>query len=171
MKLHALAAAAALAALLSAAPTAFAGGDGSHTHAAAGQTQAGIPGRPGDPKKVNRTVRVVMDDRMRFEPERISVQRGDTVRFVLVNQGRLAHEMVLGSVAEMQAHAEQMRKHPGMAHAEPNQVSVDPGQTGELVWQFTQAGDADFACLLPGHFEAGMRGQVKVVDAAGSHKH
>ena len=51
---------------------------------------------------------------------------------------------------------------PGMEHEEPNQVAPDPGKTGTLVWQLTRAGTVDFACLQPGHFEAGMMGKVSV---------
>jgi uncharacterized cupredoxin-like copper-binding protein len=169
MKRHSLVPLAALAVLLATAPAAFAHGDA--THAASGHSHAGALGQPGDPKKVNRTVEVVMEDSMRFRPERITVQRGDTVRFVLANHGKLAHEMVLGTLAEMQAHAEEMRKSPGMPHTDPNQVSVDAGKTGDLVWQFTNAGSFDFACLLPGHFEAGMRGQVTVAESRNTHQH
>jgi len=49
-----------------------------------------------------------------------------------------------------------------MEHTDPNRLSVDPGKTGTLVWQFTRAGTFDFACLQPGHFEAGMRGKIAV---------
>lgn len=167
----ALTALAAVAALLAATPAAFAHDDQGHAMPAAGQGHAAALGRPGDAAEVTRTVKITMNDTMRFEPRRIAVKRGDTVRFVLVNKGRLAHEMVLGTRAELQDHAEQMRKHPGMEHDDPNQANVAAGKTGELVWQFTQAGRFDFACLLPGHFEAGMRGQIDVVAAASGHGH
>ncbi|MBI5920307.1 MAG: cupredoxin family protein [Betaproteobacteria bacterium] len=119
-------------------------------------------GMPGEPAKVARTVAVTMNDLMRFVPASITVKHGETIRFLVRNQGRIKHEMVLGTVAELKAHAEQMRKFPGMVHADPNQVSVDPGQTGELVWRFPKAGKIGFACLQPGHFEAGMKGSVTV---------
>lgn len=119
-------------------------------------------GKPGDAKKVSRTVEVTMSDDMRFAPSRLDVKRGETVRFVVMNAGRIKHEMVIGSMAELKEHAEMMRKMPGMEHAEDNQVSVEPGKRGELVWQFTKAGSVDFACLQPGHFEAGMVGKVLV---------
>ena len=167
----ALTALAAVAALLAATPAAFAHDDQGHAMPAAGQGHAAALGRPGDAAEVTRTVKITMNDTMRFEPRRIAVKRGDTVRFVLVNKGRLAHEMVLGTRAELQDHAEQMRKHPGMEHDDPNQANVAAGKTGELVWQFTQAGRFDFACLLPGHFEAGMRGQIDVVAAASGNGH
>lgn len=128
-----------------------------------GEESAGAAiGKPGDPAKVSRTIRVEMNDAMRFVPSTITVKHGDTVRFLVNNSGRIKHEMVLGSVAELREHAALMRKFPTMEHADPNQVAVEPGQTGELIWQFTRAGKVDFACLQPGHFEAGMKGKVAV---------
>ena len=123
---------------------------------------AALFGRPGDPAKVTRTVDVVLDDDMRFHPSSIDVRVGDTVRFVVRNAGKVRHEMVLGSLDELKEHAVQMRAHPGMAHSEPNQLNLKPGQRGSMVWQFTQPGQVDFACTEPGHLEAGMVGQVQV---------
>jgi uncharacterized cupredoxin-like copper-binding protein len=119
-------------------------------------------GKPGDPGMVTRSIQVEMNDTMRFKPANIKVKRGETIRFIVRNTGNVKHEMVLGTIKELKEHAELMRKFPGMEHADPNQVSVEPGMTGELVWQFTRAGTFDFACLVPGHFEAGMVGKVRV---------
>ena len=119
-------------------------------------------GRPGDPGKVTRSVEVEMSDAMRFKPASVRVKRGETIRFIVRNTGKLKHEMVLGTIKELKGHAELMRKFPEMEHADPNQVSVEPGKTGELLWQFTKAGTFDFACLVPGHFEAGMVGKIQV---------
>src|SRR3990172_3973440 len=125
-------------------------------------------GRPGDPGKVTRNVEVEMNDAMRFSPASIRVKRGETIRFIVRNTGKLKHEMVLGTIEELKEHAELMRKFPEMEHADPNQASVEPGKTGELIWQFTDAGTFDFACLQSGHFEAGMVGKVHVGRAAGT---
>ena len=119
-------------------------------------------GKPGDPGKVTRDVEVEMNDTMRFLPDSIRVKRGETIRFLVRNTGKVKHEMVLGTIKELKKHAELMRKFPEMEHADPNQVVVEPGKTGELIWQFTKAGTFDFACLVPGHFEAGMVGKVRV---------
>jgi len=119
-------------------------------------------GRPGDPTKVSRTVAIDMSDSMRFTPALISARKGETIRFALSNSGKVRHEMVLGSSRELKEHAALMRNFPGMEHADPNRRTVDPGKTGDLVWQFTRAGTFDFACLQPGHFEAGMRGRITV---------
>ncbi|MGE5246755.1 MAG: plastocyanin/azurin family copper-binding protein [Verrucomicrobiota bacterium] len=119
-------------------------------------------GRPGNPEDVNRSIEVEMSDSMRFRPDRIRVQRGDTVRFIVRNTGKLRHEMVLGTAEELKEHAATMRKHPDMEHSDPNQVRVEPGETGELIWEFNREGTFDFACLEPGHLEAGMVGEIVV---------
>lgn len=119
-------------------------------------------GEPGNAKRVSRTVQVLMSDDMRFAPAKVNVKRGETIKFVVKNAGQVKHEMVIGSAAELMRHAELMRKMPGMEHDEPNMVTLDPGKSAELVWQFTKAGTVDFACLQPGHFEAGMLGAVSV---------
>ena len=119
-------------------------------------------GNPGDPNKVSRTIQVRMSDDMKFTPARISATRGETIRFAVRNAGQIKHEMIIGSMAELKEHAELMRKMPGMEHDEPNQVTIEPGKTAELVWHFTKAGTVDFACLQPGHFDAGMIGAVSV---------
>jgi uncharacterized cupredoxin-like copper-binding protein len=126
------------------------------------QVEATPFGQQGDPKKVTRAIRVGMSDRMRFDPENIRVKKGETIRFVVANKGAVLHEMVLGTAQALTDHAQLMKKHPGMEHDEPSMVHVKPGATGDIVWQFTRAGEFQFACLIPGHFEAGMIGKVVV---------
>lgn len=119
-------------------------------------------GREGDPRKVSRTINVDMSDRMRFAPAQLRIKRGETVRFRVKNSGQVMHEMVLGTLEELKAHAELMKKHPGMEHDEPYMAHVAPGKTQTMVWQFTKAGEFHYGCLVPGHFEAGMIGKVVV---------
>ena len=119
-------------------------------------------GRAADPKRTSRTIRIEMSDAMRYSPAEITVRRGETVRFLLQNNGKLTHEFVLGTLPELQAHGELMQKFPDMEHDEPYMAHVAPGGTGELGWQFTRAGEFHYGCLLPGHFEAGMIGRVIV---------
>lgn len=128
----------------------------------ASQVEATPFGQEGDPKKVTRTIRVAMNDRMRFEPGHITVRKGETIRFTVANKGAVLHEMVLGTAQALKEHAELMKKHPGMEHDEPSMAHVKPRATGEIVWQFTKAGEFQFACLIPGHFEAGMVGSITV---------
>lgn len=152
----------ALAAALAAPLGAWAGPGHVDGHGAHGGSHASAAGQPGDPAKVSRTVEVQMDDTMRFTPSQVQVKAGETIRFMVVNKGKLPHEMVLGSMKELEEHAEMMRKMPDMKHAEANQVSLGPGQRGGIVWTFDTPGNVAFACLIPGHKEAGMVGQVAV---------
>ena len=131
---------------------------GGHGHA----SEETSYGKPGIAARVNRSIEVVMSDDMRFTPSNIQVKRGETVRFVVRNAGQVRHEFSLGTRQELEAHYEEMKKFPDMVHDEPNKVSVEPGQQGEVIWQFTRSGAVDFACLHVGHYEAGMKGQVKV---------
>lgn len=119
-------------------------------------------GREGKPHQVSRSVRIDMADNFRFTPAQVVVKRGETVRFIISNSGRQLHEMVLGTTQEIAAHAALMKKFPNMEHADANMAHVKPGAKGEILWQFTRAGSYQFACLLPGHFEAGMVGTVVV---------
>ena len=152
----------AVAALISFTSTvAFAAGkhDGGHGH-------GDEIGKPGIASKATRTVKVDMTDGMRFNPSSIEVKQGETVRFIVTNSGRLKHELVLGTEKELREHYEVMKKNPEMEHADPNMVTLAGGKTGEIVWQFTRAGKVDFACLQPGHYDAGMKGAVNVSKAA-----
>jgi len=119
-------------------------------------------GEPGKTAQAKRAVVVEMGDDMRFRPALARAKKGETLRIVADNRGKLAHELVLGTREELEEHAAMMREHPGMRHDEPNAVRVAPGAKGEIVWRFTQAGEVPFACLEPGHFEAGMAGKVVV---------
>lgn len=109
-----------------------------------------------------RTIRVSMNDQMRFVPDRIQIREGETVRLVVKNDGKLMHEFVIGTKKELDEHAALMKKFPNMEHDEPYMVHVAPGGTGEIVWTFNRAGDFDFGCLIAGHYEAGMVGKIKV---------
>ena len=119
-------------------------------------------GIAGDAKAVKRTVEFTMSDNMRFTPDRLEVKQGETVRIVVKNQGAVLHEFVLGTQAELDKHAALMIKFPNMEHDEPYMAHVPPGKTGEIVWTFNRSGDFDFACLIAGHYQAGMVGKVKV---------
>ena len=134
-----------------------------HAHGAkASEIRGTAVGVPGQNAAIGRTVKVDMTDGMRFNPSSINVKRGETVRFIVGNSGKLKHELVLGSIGDLKKHADMMRANPGMEHAEENMVVVEPGKSGELIWKFTALGKVDFACLQPGHFEAGMKGKVAV---------
>jgi len=122
-------------------------------------------GIAGDAKAVTRTVEIRMTDAMRFTPDRIELRQGDTVRFVVRNTGQLMHEFVIGTKKELDEHAVLMMKFPDMEHDEPYMAHVPPGRSGEIVWTFNRAGDFDFACLIAGHYQAGMVGRIHVAAA------
>jgi len=116
-----------------------------------------------DAKAARRTVVLTMSDRMRFTPDTMVVRQGETVKIVVRNEGAMLHEFVLGTKKELDEHAALMLKFPNMEHDEPYMAHVPPGKTGVIVWTFNRAGDFDFACLVAGHYQAGMVGRVKVV--------
>ncbi|MBD9668526.1 cupredoxin family protein [Variovorax sp. VRV01] len=153
---------AALTALAAAGASAAGNHAGGHGH---GDAEAAI-GQPGVAAKATRTINVDMTDGMRFTPADINVKQGETVRFVVKNSGQLKHELVLGTEKELKEHYEAMKKNPEMEHADPNMVTLAAGKSGEIVWQFTKAGKVDFACLQPGHYDAGMKGAVTVAKTA-----
>ncbi|WP_287877809.1 MULTISPECIES: cupredoxin family protein [Acidovorax] len=119
-------------------------------------------GKPGLTAKVRRTITIEMSDNMRYTPSNIQVKQGETVRFIVKNVGQVKHELSLGTEKELLEHLEQMKKFPDMEHDEPNKVTLQPGKQGDIIWQFTKAGSVNFACLMPGHYEAGMKGVVRV---------
>jgi uncharacterized cupredoxin-like copper-binding protein len=146
--------------------TALAHGDGEHAATARTYDASKVVdrafGREGNPKNVTRVVKLGMSDAFRFTPAEITVKRGETIKFIVHNDGKQLHEMVLGTPEELKQHAEVMKKFPDMQHTDPSMAHVKPGAHGEIVWQFTKAGEYQFACLLPGHYEAGMVGKVTV---------
>jgi len=119
-------------------------------------------GIAGDDKNAKRSIAVGMADSMRFTPERIAVQQGETLKFVVRNTGKVMHEFVIGTKAENALHAALMVKFPNMEHDEPYMAHVPPGNTGEIVWTFNRAGDFEFACLIAGHYQGGMVGTITV---------
>jgi uncharacterized cupredoxin-like copper-binding protein len=136
-------------------------GEAGHSH------RTFAAGEPGDAKKpVVRTVEVKMteteDAKMLFVPDRVEVKRGEQVRFVLKNVGNTEHEFMLDSPANNAKHKIQMEKNPDMEHDDPNGQRLEPKASEEIVWRFTKAGTFEFACLIPGHYESGMKGTVIV---------
>ena len=129
----------------------------SHEHFSAGES--------GDPQKRSRTVKVSMLEdgkRMLFDPPSIEVRLGEQIRFVLFNEGSEYHEFVLATHTENRKHAELMKTFPEMEHNDPNAKRLSALSSGELLWKFTRPGEFEYACLIPGHFQAGMHGKITV---------
>ena len=139
-------------------------------------------GHAATPAQATRTVEVTLQD-ISFSPTSLNVKAGETVRFVLVNKGRLLHEFNLGDAAMHAEHQKEMLQmqasgmltatgmgkmdhstvgHGAMKHDDPNSVLVEPGKTAELTWTFTKSTGLEFACNLPGHYQAGMVGELNV---------
>ncbi|MDO8371052.1 MAG: cupredoxin family protein [Polaromonas sp.] len=123
-------------------------------------------GIAGDARSVTRTVTLTMDDNMRFSPDKLDFKQGETVRFVIRNKGKLLHELVIGTKKELDDHAAMMVKFPAMQHDEPYMAHVGAGKRGGLIWSFNRAGEFDFACLIAGHYQAGMVGRISVAAAS-----
>src|SRR5262245_56471501 len=141
----------------------FAHGDehhGAKSHEVHGKETAF--GRAADPAKAARTILIEMRDPYRFVPDEVEVRTGEIVRFVVVNAGNQMHEMVLGTRKELEEHAAEMRKNPGMHHDEQHMAHAAPGKSGVIAWQFTQPGEFLFACLVDDHFDMGMTGRIRV---------
>ena len=136
----------------------------SGNHAGGHHDESNAIGQAGKADEVTRSVDIDMTDKMRFNPASIKVKQGETIRFNVYNSGKLKHEMVLGTEAELKEHYEAMKKFPEMEHADANQVTVQPGKSGEIIWTFSRAGTINFACLQPGHYDAGMKGTVTVTN-------
>ena len=144
--------------------------------------EPGEGGEPGEAQQVSRTIEIVMHDNY-FEPEQLSFAAGETVRLKVRNEGALVHEFNIGTAAMHEAHQgqmqmmvdhgviqgdhlnhERMKMDMGgghtMEHSHANSLLLEPGQEAELVWTFASADSLEFACNVPGHYQAGMYGEV-----------
>lgn len=153
------------AAILLATTTAVTAGPSDEGHSHGHGEMAG--GQPGDADAVDRTVRIDAAD-IEFNRKQIEVDAGETIRFVVTNTGKLDHDFTLGTPAMQRAHQEEMRQMMSegdmQGHDDPNAIMLEPGQTKELIWRFAEADELEFACNVPGHYEAGMRGEVVLND-------
>jgi uncharacterized cupredoxin-like copper-binding protein len=133
-------------------------GDGhGHTHA-----DAAVPKQ--EAQVVTRTVTVTLSDDMRFTPANWQATSGETVRIQVVNKGQVRHEFIMGTEAELKAHAQAMKKpNADHHHHGSNALSLGANESGELIWTFTDAGVLHIACFEPGHYDAGMRGTISVL--------
>jgi uncharacterized cupredoxin-like copper-binding protein len=145
-------------------------------------------GESGKASEVSRDIEVTMRDNF-YEPEEINVKAGETIRFKITNKGEFLHEFGLGTAAMHAKHQKQMAvmmehgmieadrinhdkmkmdhgsggmKGMSMAHDDPNSLLLEPGKSGEIIWKFTKATELEFACNIPGHYQSGMMGPLKV---------
>jgi uncharacterized cupredoxin-like copper-binding protein len=125
---------------------------GDHTFAA---------GEPGNPRKPFRVVEILMTDgqgTMGYTPDQLEVKKGEQIKFVLKNVGSVDHEFLIDTFANNAKHKKEMETHSHMDHSEPNAARLKSNARAEILWRFTKAGTFEFACLIPGHYETGMKG-------------
>lgn len=136
---------------------------GSH---AGGHGEAMAVGEPGNKANATQTIRITMreteDGKMIFTPAVFKVRKGQTVKFAIKNAGELDHEFVLDQEDKITEHKAVMEKFPEMEHDDPNAIRLAAGKSGEIIWKFTNDGTFKIACLVPGHYDAGMHGDVTV---------
>jgi uncharacterized cupredoxin-like copper-binding protein len=131
----------------------------SSANAAPGQPEWAGFGEPGH--QATRTVAIIATE-MKFMPSDLAIARGETVKFVITNRGKMRHEFVIGDQAFQAQHMREMAQMPGMTMSEANEADLAPGQTKTIVWRFSKAGEFLFACDLPGHAQQGMLGHIHV---------
>lgn len=137
-------------------------GHGGHGDEGHEMSAVGMP-MPVESTAVTKTITVHMMDSMKFNFSDISgIKKGDIIKFVVMNKGRIPHEFGIGSIEEQTAHRKMMQSMPGMKHEDGATVSVDPGKSKEIVWHFMGDSTVQFACNIPGHFEAGMHTEIKL---------
>ncbi|KTD21438.1 hypothetical protein E3983_03825 [Legionella israelensis] len=116
-----------------------------------------VVGQPADASRVTKTIKVTASDDMKFqflsEP---NLHNGDVISFEVTNVGKVPHEFSIGDEKEQKAHLQMMRKMPNMVHQHGNAITINPGETKQLIWEFKSGFEVVFACNIPGHFEAGM---------------
>ncbi|MEI2302222.1 cupredoxin domain-containing protein [Ensifer sp. MJa1] len=133
---------------------------------AGGHGEAMAVGEPGKKANATQTIRVTMketeDGKMIFTPSTFKVRKGQTIVFAIKNAGELDHEFVLDQEDKIIEHKAAMEKFPEMEHDDPNAIRLAAGEQGEIIWKFTNDGAFKIACLVPGHYDAGMHGDVTV---------
>lgn len=138
-------------------------GDGMADHGTMGAVDTSAFGEPGDADTADLTVPISMFDTFSFQPDEISVRRGDTVAFEVTNEGALSHEFVVGDQLFQEQHEADMPEQGGdLPSDEPFAISVQPGETKSLAWTFTEEGSFTYACHVSGHSIAGMTGTIVV---------
>jgi uncharacterized cupredoxin-like copper-binding protein len=142
-----------------------------HEHHSGSAAEDSAFGEPGEPSKVDRVVKISMRD-LSFVPNELDVKTGETIRFIVTNDSEADHDFTLGDVATQTAHRKEMAEAMEKAgeihhHHDANAISVKAHESGELIWKFTRPGAFEFDCNVPGHYEAGMKGVIRVLSKSG----
>lgn len=128
-------------------------------------------GRPGHASNIDRTIDIDASD-IEFDVQQIQVEDGETIRFVVRNSGQLVHDFTIGTAQLQAEHRQEMLRMmqqgtmpSQMEHSDPNAITIPPGETREIIWQFAEAENVEFGCNIPGHYEAGMKGEIEIEDS------
>jgi len=114
-------------------------------------------------EEVTKTIHLDAADEMKFNfKQQLDISKGDVVKFVVTNTGKINHEFSIGNESEQEKHRAMMRNMPDMVHEDGNSITVKPGETKELIWKFHGDPKVVFACNIPGHSEAGMMHRMTV---------
>lgn len=144
----------------------------SGTHGAGDDNEGSAVGQPASASQSNKIIHVTADDNMRYQfSPKLVLTDGDTVKFIITNKGKIAHEFSIGDAKEQKEHQAMMRKMPNMTHQDGNTVMLKAGETKEITWKFKAGSEVIFACNVPGHFEAGMFAKANIKNAHGNHIH
>ena len=135
-------------------------------------------GQKGNVAEVDRVIEVKMYDNY-FEPNKINIKKGETVRFIIHNFGTLVHEfniatkkmhlkhqpemlkmveneILLGDKIDFEKMKEIAKIDHSMAHSHSNSILLEPNMSGEIIWKFNTDTILEVACNIPGHYESGM---------------
>lgn len=152
--------------LLALAGVACASSGGHGEHEGGGSQEAGgqptVLGAPADASESDRDVQVMALDELRFDPSSLDVSAGEVITFVVHNPGQNDHEFVLGSSAYQRSHEAEMQASDHMMMESAQGITIAPGQTKELTWEFSESGEVLYGCHEPGHNAGGMVGTIAV---------
>ena len=139
-------------------------------------------GEKGNLSEVNRTIEIKMYDNY-YEPKEINIKKGETIKFIVYNNGKLVHEfniatkemhlkhqpemmkmvekeILLGDRIDIKKMKELAKTDHSMGHSHSNSVLLEPDQSAELIWKFNTDADLEAACNVPGHYDSGMIAKI-----------
>jgi uncharacterized cupredoxin-like copper-binding protein len=122
-------------------------------------------GTPMEAADASRVIAIKAHDDFTFDPASVTVTAGEIVTFRVENVGVIPHDFTLGDTHLQDEHEEEMAAMSTdemVMHDEPNAFSLEAGETKEMTWQFTEAGGILYGCHTPGHYPAGMKGDITI---------
>ena len=99
-----------------------------------------------------RIVQIVAGPSLRFYPDVVPVVMGETITFEVTTMGYTAHEFMVGPAVDVAADAA----------GTPEVGDIGMMGTKSVTYTFDGPGPFTFACHAPGHYEAGMKGTIRI---------